>query len=138
MMSLPLKSASLIKPGLIRHLSAQAAAAPAASAKKKNLVLIDGVRTPFLKSSTEYKELMPHDLQREAFTALLRKTGIDPSIVEYICAGTVIQEVKTSNVAREAALGAGFSDRIPAHTVTMACISSNQAITTSLGEMSRG
>merc|ERR1712049_87842 len=49
-----------------------------------------------------------------------------------------IQEVKTSNVTREAALGAGFSDRIPAHTVTMACISSNQAITTCLGLMSQG
>lgn len=44
--------------------------------------------------------------------------------------GTVIQEVKTSNVGREAALAAGFSDRTPSHTVTMACISSNQAITT--------
>jgi len=42
----------------------------------------------------------------------------------------VIQEVKTSNIAREAALGAGFSDKTPAHTVTMACISSNQAMTT--------
>ena len=48
------------------------------------------------------------------------------------------QEVKTSNIAREAALGAGFSDRIPAHTVTMACISANQAITTCLGMMSQG
>ena len=46
--------------------------------------------------------------------------------------------MKTSNIAREAALGAGFSDRIPAHTVTMACISSNQAITTCLGLMSQG
>ena len=46
--------------------------------------------------------------------------------------------MKTSNVAREAALGAGFSDRIPAHTVTMACISANQAITTCLGLMSQG
>jgi acetyl-CoA acyltransferase len=44
--------------------------------------------------------------------------------------GTVIQEVKTSNIAREAALGAGFSQKTPAHTVTMACISANQAITT--------
>merc|ERR1719350_2771305 len=52
--------------------------------------------------------------------------------------GTVIQEVKTSNIAREAALGAGFSDRIPAHTVTMACISSNQAITTCLGLIEMG
>lgn len=32
----------------------------------------------------------------------------------------------------QAALGAGFSDKIPAHTVTMACISSNQAITTGM------
>jgi len=122
---------------LIRGLSAQAAPA-AASKSKKNLVLVDGVRTPFQMSSTTYKDLMPHDLQREAFIGLLRRTGIDPSIVQYICAGTVIQEVKTSNVTREAALGAGFSDRIPAHTVTMACISSNQSITTCLGLMSAG
>ncbi|KOB68057.1 Trifunctional enzyme beta subunit (Tp-beta), partial [Operophtera brumata] len=47
--------------------------------------------------------------------------------------GTVIQEVKTSNIGREAALAAGFSDRTPSHTVTMACISSNQAITTVAG-----
>jgi len=127
----------MLKPSLTRQLSA--AAAPLASSKgKKNLVLVDGVRTPFTQSSTSFKELQPHDLQREAFSGLLRRTGIDPQIVEYIVAGTVIQEVKTSNVTREAALGAGFSDRIPAHTVTMACISSNQAITSCLGLMSQG
>jgi len=105
---------------------------------QKNLVLVDGVRTPFLQSGTDYKNLMPHDLQRYALTGLLNKTGIDKNIVDYFCMGTVIQEVKTSNIAREAALGAGFSDRIPAHTVTMACISSNQAITSCLGLMEMG
>jgi len=104
----------------------------------KNMVLVDGVRTPFLTSGTDYKDLMPHDLQRYALTGLVNKTGIDRSIVDYFCMGTVIQEVKTSNIAREAALGAGFSDRIPAHTVTMACISSNQAITTCLGLIEQG
>ena len=104
----------------------------------KTIVLVDGVRTPFLMSQGAYKKLWPHDLQRYAFTGLLNKTGIDKSIVEYICAGTVIQEVKTSNIAREAALGAGFSDKIPAHTVTMACISSNQAITTCMGMIYAG
>ena len=137
MQSVTSKSAAMLKPSMARYLSAQAA--PLASSKgKKNLVLVDGVRTPFTQSSTSFKELLPHDLQREAFSGLLRRTGIDPSIVDYIVAGTVIQEVKTSNVTREAALGAGFSDRIPAHTVTMACISSNQAITTCLGLMSQG
>lgn len=38
----------------------------------------------------------------------------------------------------QAALGAGFSNRIPAHTVTQACISSNQAITTGIGLIASG
>lgn len=63
-------------------------------------------------------------------SGLLQKTGISKDVIDYIVYGTVIQEVKTSNIGREAALAAGFSDRTPAHTVTMACISSNQAITT--------
>uniref|UniRef100_A0A671VP46 Trifunctional enzyme subunit beta, mitochondrial n=1 Tax=Sparus aurata TaxID=8175 RepID=A0A671VP46_SPAAU len=95
----------------------------------KNIVLVEGVRTPFLLSGTTYADLMPHDLARAALQGLLNKTGLPKDAVDYIIYGTVIQEVKTSNVAREAALGAGFSDKIPAHTVTMACISSNQAMT---------
>uniref|UniRef100_A0A671PTQ8 Trifunctional enzyme subunit beta, mitochondrial n=1 Tax=Sinocyclocheilus anshuiensis TaxID=1608454 RepID=A0A671PTQ8_9TELE len=96
----------------------------------KNIVLVDGVRTPFLQSGTIYANLMPHDLARAALQGLLNRTGLPKDAVDYIVYGTVIQEVKTSNVAREAALGAGFSDKTPAHTVTMACISSNQAMTT--------
>lgn len=92
----------------------------------KTLVLIDGVRTPFLQAHTDFKHMMPHDLQRAAILGLVNRLRLDRNIVDYVCCGSVIQEVKTANVAREAALGAGFSDRIPAHTVSMACISSNQ------------
>jgi len=60
----------------------------------------------------------------------MQKTGVPKDLVDYIIYGTVIQEVKTTNIARDAALTAGFSDKTPAHTVTQACISSNQAITT--------
>ncbi|XP_063967826.1 trifunctional enzyme subunit beta, mitochondrial-like [Lytechinus pictus] len=104
----------------------------------KNIVLVEGVRTPFLMSGTEYKDLMPHDLQREAMKGLIERTSIPKDSVDHIVVGTVIQEVKTSNVAREAALEAGFSDRVPAHTVTMACISSNQAITSGMGMLASG
>uniref|UniRef100_A0A665WSB0 Trifunctional enzyme subunit beta, mitochondrial n=1 Tax=Echeneis naucrates TaxID=173247 RepID=A0A665WSB0_ECHNA len=104
----------------------------------KNIVLVEGVRTPFLMSGTTYADLMPHDLARAALQGLLHKTGLPKDAVDYIIYGTVIQEVKTSNVAREAALGAGFSDKIPAHTVTMACISSNQAMTSAVGLIAAG
>ncbi|XP_063298011.1 trifunctional enzyme subunit beta, mitochondrial [Pelobates fuscus] len=104
----------------------------------KNVVIVEGVRTPFLLSGTTYADLMPHDLARTALQGLLNRTNIPRELVDYIVYGTVIQEVKTSNVAREAALGAGFSDKTPAHTVTMACISSNQAMTTAVGLIASG
>ncbi|XP_042634209.1 LOW QUALITY PROTEIN: trifunctional enzyme subunit beta, mitochondrial-like [Cyprinus carpio] len=121
------------------HLQAQAKSKKTlAKLGVKNIVLVDGVRTPFLQSGTIYSDLMPHDLARAALQGLLNRTGLPKDAVDYIVYGTVIQEVKTSNVAREAALGAGFSDKTPAHTVTMACISSNQAMTTAVGLIAAG
>lgn len=32
----------------------------------KNIVLVDGVRTPFLMSGTDYSKLMPHELARHS------------------------------------------------------------------------
>lgn len=32
----------------------------------KNVVLVDGVRTPFLVSFTDYARMMPHELARHA------------------------------------------------------------------------
>ncbi|XP_023171756.2 trifunctional enzyme subunit beta, mitochondrial [Drosophila hydei] len=116
-----------------RHLSAQAAVQPKRNANTQNIVLVDGVRTPFLTSGTSYSNLMPHELARHSLLSLLQKTRLDKELVDYIVYGSVIQEVKTSNIGREAALSAGFSDKTPAHTVTMACISSNAAITTGMG-----
>ncbi|XP_078255532.1 trifunctional enzyme subunit beta, mitochondrial [Rhinoraja longicauda] len=104
----------------------------------KNVVLVEGVRIPFLLSGTTYADLMPHDLARAALKGLLTRTNIPKQEVDYVVFGTVIQEVKTSNVAREATLGAGFSEKTPSHTVTMACISSNQAMTTGFGLIASG
>ncbi|ESO04876.1 hypothetical protein HELRODRAFT_99230 [Helobdella robusta] len=104
----------------------------------RNIVLVDGVRTPFLLSGTDYKDVMAHDLARAALLGLVKKTNVPFDAIGHIVMGTVIQEVKTSNIAREAALGAGFPLNIPAHTVTQACISSNQAITSAIGLLASG
>lgn len=47
------------------------------------------------------------------------KTAIDRKEIDYVISGTVIQEVKTSNIAREAAVNAGLPISIGAHTVSM-------------------
>lgn len=95
-------------------------------------VLVDGARIPFLKSGTDYKPLMAYDLGRMAIAGLLARNNIDPATIDRVIMGTVIQEVRTSNIARESALGAGIPNTVPAHTVSMACISSNMAITSGM------
>ena len=92
------------------------------------VVLVDGVRTPFLTSGTGFQDYIAQDLGRFAIKGLLTKTALPPSEVDHVVYGTVIQEVRTSNIARESALAAGIPDSVPAQTVTMACISSNLAL----------
>ncbi|MBR9918906.1 thiolase family protein, partial [bacterium] len=91
-------------------------------------VLVDGIRTPFLKSGTDYNDLMAYDLGRYAIQGLLARNAVDPSSIDRVILGNVIQEVRTSNVARESALGAGIPNTVPAFTIALACISSNQAV----------
>uniref|UniRef100_A0A7S1CLW5 acetyl-CoA C-acyltransferase n=1 Tax=Bicosoecida sp. CB-2014 TaxID=1486930 RepID=A0A7S1CLW5_9STRA len=89
-------------------------------------------------SGTIYKDLIAQDLGRMAIKGLLTKTAVDPAAIDYVTYGTVIQEVRTSNIARESALAAGIPDKVPAHTVTLACISSNVALSTAAEKILTG
>lgn len=68
----------------------------------------------------------------------MKRIDLPQEKIDYVVCGTVIQEAKTPNVAREALLAAGFSDKIPASTVSQACVSANQAITTGIGYINSG
>jgi acetyl-CoA acetyltransferase family protein len=104
----------------------------------REAVLVDGVRTPFLKSNGAFKELMAYDLGRVALAGLLAKTGVDPKSVEAVAMGTVVQDPRTSNLARESMLGAGLPLSTPAYTTTLACISANVAATTLVDQINLG
>ncbi len=92
------------------------------------VVLVDGVRTPFRRAGTDYLDLISYDLARTVLAALPERSGLDPVHISQVIMGNVIQNPLTSNIARDAALAAGYSREVPAHTVTLACISANRAI----------
>ncbi len=99
--------------------------------EKKNIpVIVDGIRTPFMRSHKAYRDLSACDLGSAVLSGIVAKSGIDPELIEYITMGTVIHDPQTPNIARECTLASGLPYRIPAHTVSLACISSNIAMTT--------
>lgn len=91
-------------------------------------VILAGARTPFLDSAGLYAELMSYELGAHALRGLLDRAELDPAQVELVIMGTVLHEIETTNVAREAMLAAGLPSRIPAYTVAMAGISPNVGV----------
>ena len=94
----------------------------------KKIAILGGGRIPFQPSGTIYKDLSNIDLLKLAFEGVFKQTNISKEHINCVYAGNVIQEVTTSNVAREAALSIGLNKKIPATTIAQACISSGQCI----------
>lgn len=104
----------------------------------KEVAVIDGVRTPFLRSNGAFSDLASHDLGRLAVQGLLKKTGIDREQIEHVVMGTVIADPKAPNLAREVLLGNSISEKASAYTMSMACISSNIAVAASADQIGLG
>lgn len=92
------------------------------------VALIDGCRTPFLRSNMGFSDLTSYDLARLVLQGMAARMPIDVEDVERVIMGTVVSNITTSNVARDAMLGAGYAYGTPAFTVSQACISANVAI----------
>ena len=96
---------------------------------QNRVAIVYGLRTPFIKSGTLFKNLSSLDIGKIVCAELLNRTEIDPQDIDRVILGTVLPSIKTSNLAREISLGSGVPASIPAFTVTSACASATQAIT---------
>ncbi len=105
---------------------------------KNQVLLIDGNRTPFIRSLGAFSPIAAHELGRFALNGLLSKISIDPAAIKYVSMGSVLVDPNTTNIAREIVLESSLPISTPAHTVTMACISANAAATTVADRIERG
>jgi len=95
-------------------------------------VIVDGVRTPSGrgKAGGALASVHPIDLLAGTLDALVRRTGIDPALIEDVIAGCAQQVGEQSgNIARHAVLAAGWPEAVPATTINRQCGSSQQAAT---------
>ena len=102
------------------------------------VAVVRGLRTPFAKSGTHYARLSALDLGKLVVAELVQRSGIDPNTIQEVVFGNVIPSVKAPNIAREIVLGTGLPRKVPGFTVSKACASSNQAITSAADMIFRG
>jgi acetyl-CoA acyltransferase len=92
-------------------------------------VIVDAVRTPVGRRGGRLSGWHPVDLAAEPLRALVARNDLDPALVEDVVMGcTMTVGEQAMNIARNAALAAGFPESVPGTTVDRQCGSAQQAI----------
>ena len=95
----------------------------------REVVIVEGIRTPVGRRNGVLKDVRPDDLAGEVLKELIEKAGIDPAIVDDVILGCVSQSgEQAGDIARVAALIAGFPIEVPGTTIDRQCGSSQQAV----------
>ncbi|HEU5151332.1 MAG TPA: steroid 3-ketoacyl-CoA thiolase [Iamia sp.] len=93
-----------------------------------DVVIVEAVRTPVGRRNGALSSVHPADLLGTALTALVERSGVDPTAVEQVVGGCVSQVGEQSfNTTRTAWLAAGLPLETAATTVDTQCGSSQQA-----------
>ena len=95
----------------------------------RDLVLVDGVRTPMIDYNGDFADISAIDLGAHATRALLERTGVDPSEIDHTIVGNALQTSPDAIYgARHVALKAGVPKEVPALTVNRLCGSGVQSV----------
>jgi acetyl-CoA acetyltransferase family protein len=88
-------------------------------------LILGGARTPIGRYGGSLSHIRTDDLLGLALTAAVERVGVDRGDIDEIAAGCVdAAHEGMGNIARWAALGAGFPEHVPAYTVNRFCASS--------------
>ncbi len=99
--------------------------------------VVAGLRTPFARAGTLLRDLPAVELGKVAVRELLARADLPGEAVDQLVFGTVIHDPHAGNIAREVGLGV-LPPSVPAHTVSRACASANQAIADGVGLIELG
>ncbi len=106
--------------------------------KRGRVAIVDGCRTPFMKSGTDFANMDVTDLASTAAAELVARTGIDPEIIDLSVFGVVVPALHAPNLGREVVFRTSLPMRIPGVTLNLACASSTRALTFGAGAILSG
>src|SRR6266513_1059784 len=96
--------------------------------KVTNAIILSAVRTPVGKFQGGLAPLAAPQLGAKAVAEAVRRAGIEPSQVDEVIMGNVVQAGLGQNPARQAALGGGLHPRVAALTINKVCGSGLKAV----------
>ncbi len=109
-----------------------------AEIKSEPIYIIDGARTPFLKSRNRPGPFSASDLATLSGRALLARQVFAPDALDEVIVGCVSPGVDETNIGRVISLRLGCGHKVPGWTVMRNCASGMQAIDSAIANIQRG
>ncbi|HET8733285.1 MAG TPA: acetyl-CoA C-acyltransferase, partial [Anaeromyxobacteraceae bacterium] len=97
--------------------------------KPARVAVVAGLRTPFVRSGGDFKDLSAVDLGAIVVNELVARSGLPAAEFDALIFGQVIPSQLSSLIGREVVLRTGLPRTLPAHTTSRACATSLQAAT---------
>ena len=95
----------------------------------RRAAIVAGVRTPFVKAGTDFRDLSAVDLGALVVNELVVRSGIPPKDFDSVVFGQVIPSPTVTLIGREMVLRTQLPRSVQAHTVARACATSIQTTT---------
>jgi acetyl-CoA acyltransferase len=104
----------------------------------RDVVIVEGVRTPFAKSGTKLKTVHAAQLGQAALKELIARTNLNVDLVDEVIIGNTGSPSDAVNISRVIALNAGFPIKTSAVTVHRNCASALESITSGYERIKSG
>jgi acetyl-CoA acyltransferase len=104
----------------------------------RRAAIVAGLRTPFARSNTVFRDVPAVALARHAARELIVRSELDGREVDEVIFSQVVPSVLAPNVAREVSLLPQLLPSIPAYTLNRACASAAQAIANAADQIALG
>ena len=95
----------------------------------RRAAIVAGLRTPFVKAGTDFRDLPAVELGATVVNELLARSGIAPREFDSVVFGQVIPSPTVTLIGREIVLRTQLPRSVQAHTVARACATSIQTTT---------
>lgn len=104
----------------------------------RDVYIVDGARTPFLKVKGKPGPFSASDLAVNAGKELLERQSFSPQEIDEVIIGCIVPSAEEANIGRVISLRLGCGKNVPAWTVQRNCASGMQAIDSAAKDIASG
>src|SRR5436190_240037 len=104
----------------------------------RDVVFVDGIRTPFVKSGAGFKDVHAAELGKVALKELIARTNLNVKLIDEVIVGNTGSPADAVNIARVVALNAGVPKEVSAYSVHRNCASAMESITNAYEKIRSG